>query len=208
MLFFRRRGEPRVSGTLLAWLRRTGDIVRRVNERNMGECLGEVANQTLSASVVFLREQADVVAQADQPLKQALRVRAASDQEIGVGEPEATGKEGPPAGRQPGLGRDSVVSEHAPAVQELSLEGLDSAMDARVVGWQEADLRDQQRARIQQVAVVLRANEPRSVLNARRQTSSWISARIPRQRSTGPSRPNASTALMPRSNATHAITFE
>ena len=33
-----------LSGTLLAWLRRTGDIVRRVDERNMGERLGEVAD--------------------------------------------------------------------------------------------------------------------------------------------------------------------
>jgi hypothetical protein len=105
MSSLRRLDEPRVSGTLLAWLRRVGDIIRRVDKRNMGECLGEVANQTLSASVVFFREQADVVAQADQPLKQALRVRAASDQEIGVGEPEATGKEGAFAGRQAVLGR-------------------------------------------------------------------------------------------------------
>ena len=49
MSLLRRLGEPRVSGTLLAWFRRTGDIVLRVNERNMGECLGEVANQTLKS---------------------------------------------------------------------------------------------------------------------------------------------------------------
>jgi transposase len=36
MSLLRRLGEPRVSGTLLAWFRRTGDIVRRVNERNCG----------------------------------------------------------------------------------------------------------------------------------------------------------------------------
>jgi hypothetical protein len=62
MSLLRGLGKPRVSGTLLAWLRRVGDIIRRVDKRNMGECLGEVANQTLSASVVFFREQADVVA--------------------------------------------------------------------------------------------------------------------------------------------------
>src|ERR1700730_2857592 len=105
MSLLRRLGEPRVSGTLLAWFRRTGDIVRRVNKRNMGECLGEAANQTLSASVVFLREQADVVAQADQPLEQVPRVGGASDQDIGAGEPEATGKEGAFAGRQAVPGR-------------------------------------------------------------------------------------------------------
>ena len=64
-------------GTLLAWLRRMSDIVCRVDKRDMGERLREVADQALSAGVVFLREQADVVAQADQPLEQALRVRGA-----------------------------------------------------------------------------------------------------------------------------------
>jgi hypothetical protein len=52
----------RVPGTLLARLRGSGDIVRRVDERNMRKCLGEVANQTLGARVIFLREQADIVA--------------------------------------------------------------------------------------------------------------------------------------------------
>jgi hypothetical protein len=62
-----------------------GDIVSRVDERDMGKCLREVAHETLSASFVFLCKQADVIAQADQTLEQALRVRAASDQDIGVG---------------------------------------------------------------------------------------------------------------------------
>ena len=170
--------------------------------------LGEVANQTLSASVVFLREQADVVAQADQPLKQALRVRAASDQEIGVGEPEATGKEGAFAGRQAVLGRGSVVPKHEPAVQELSLDGLDSALDARVVGWQEADLRDQQRARIQQAAVVLlgerakiRVERPPAdlLVDLRADPAPAVDRAVETERLDG---------LDPRSNATHAITFE
>ena len=36
----------------------------------MGERLREIANQTLSARVIFLGEQPNVVAQGDQPLKQ------------------------------------------------------------------------------------------------------------------------------------------
>jgi hypothetical protein len=92
--------------------------------------------------------------QADEPLEQALRIRPASDQDIGVREPEATGQEGAFAGRQPIPRRGGVVPKHEPAAQELSLDGLDRALDAHIVGRQEADLRDQQRARVQQVAVV------------------------------------------------------
>ena len=39
-----------------------GYIVCRIDERNMGECLGEVADQPLSESIIFFREEADVVA--------------------------------------------------------------------------------------------------------------------------------------------------
>jgi hypothetical protein len=58
----RRLGEPRISGTLFAWLPSMGYIVCRIDERNMGECLGEVADQPLSESIIFFREEADVVA--------------------------------------------------------------------------------------------------------------------------------------------------
>jgi hypothetical protein len=66
----------------------------------VGQGLRKVTDQALSAGVIFLAEQADVVAQADEPLKQALCVGGTSDQYIGVGEPDATRKEGALAGRQ------------------------------------------------------------------------------------------------------------
>src|ERR1700720_2059212 len=81
--------EPRVSGALLAWLRHAGNVVCRVDQRNMEKGLRKVADHALSAGVILLAEQADVVAQADEPLKQALCVGGTSDQYIGVGEPEA-----------------------------------------------------------------------------------------------------------------------
>ena len=86
--------------------------MRRVHERDMGERLREIANQTLSARVIFLREQPNVVAQGDQLLKQPSRVRETPDQDIGVGKPEAAGKEGAFTGRQPVLGLGGVISEH------------------------------------------------------------------------------------------------
>ena len=45
------------------------DVMRCVDKRYMGERLGEVTNQALSTCVVFLREQAHIVAEADQPLE-------------------------------------------------------------------------------------------------------------------------------------------
>ena len=59
---FRRLCEPRASGTLFDWLLSMDYIVCRIDERNMGECLGEIADETLSESIVFFREEADVVA--------------------------------------------------------------------------------------------------------------------------------------------------
>jgi hypothetical protein len=66
-------------------------------------------------------------------LKQAVRVGRTSDQDIGVGEPEATGKEGALAGRQAIAGGCGIVPEHESAAHELSLDSLDSTLDACVV---------------------------------------------------------------------------
>ena len=154
-LSLRRLGESRVSGTLLAWLRRMGDIVRRVDERDMGECLGKVAHHTLSASVVFLREQADVVAQADQPLKQALarphgarsghRRRRARSYREGRRLRRAAGR---PRSRQC---RTGARTRRAGAFARWPRSVPRTRGSS---GGKKADLRDQQRARIQQVAVV------------------------------------------------------
>src|SRR5262245_35002045 len=131
-----------------------GDIVRGVDEPDMGERLRKIADEALSFGVVFLGEQAHVVAQSDQFREQALRVGEAPKQDIGIGQPEAAGKEGAFAGWQAVFARRGVVAEYKPVAQKLSLDGLDGSPDTRVLGWQKADLRDQQRARIQQVAVV------------------------------------------------------
>jgi hypothetical protein len=74
---------------------------------------------------------AHIVTQAEQPVEHTLSVRGASDQDIGVSKPEATGEEGPFAGRQAVSGRSGVVPEYEPVAQELSLDRLDNALVKR-----------------------------------------------------------------------------
>ena len=59
-----------------------GDIVRGVDEPDVGERLGKVADQAPSFGVVFLGEQAHVVAQSDQSREQALRFGDAPEQDL------------------------------------------------------------------------------------------------------------------------------
>src|SRR5580704_10716750 len=66
-----------------------GQIERGADQREMAERLREVAEEALLLGVVLLREQADVVAQREQPLEERLRVALATHEGEAVGEPEA-----------------------------------------------------------------------------------------------------------------------
>ena len=61
----------------------------------VGEGLGEVAQQAPVADVVALRQQADVVAHGQHPFEQRLGLRPAAQQDEGVGQPEGAQQEGP-----------------------------------------------------------------------------------------------------------------
>jgi putative ABC transport system substrate-binding protein len=63
-------GKPRVAGALLAGLCRSGDIMRGVDESNMGECLGEVADQVALRPDVILATNSAVAF----PLQKETRV--------------------------------------------------------------------------------------------------------------------------------------
>ena len=69
----------------------------------MTEGLREVADQAAGRGVVLLGEQADVVAEGQQPLEQFHGLLVAAHERVVVGEPEAAGEEGAFAGRQPVL---------------------------------------------------------------------------------------------------------
>ena len=55
---------------LLRRLRRARQVVRGVDQRDVRERLREVADQPLASRVVLLGEQADVVAQREQPFEE------------------------------------------------------------------------------------------------------------------------------------------
>src|SRR5688572_171374 len=94
-LFFlttRNRGSrllllPRVVRTLV---NREG--TRGIDQRDVAECLREVTDQPLSLGVVLLRQQPNVVAQAEQPLKHLAPLVSTPHQGIGLRQPERTGE--------------------------------------------------------------------------------------------------------------------
>jgi hypothetical protein len=72
-----------------------GQVEGGVHQADVGEGLGEVANQAIVARVVLLRQQSEIVAQAEQALVEAdCLVTAAQDGE-GVNQPEAAREEDP-----------------------------------------------------------------------------------------------------------------
>lgn len=105
----------------------------------------EVAEEAARRRVVFLGEQAEIVAEREQFLEVAAGIVGAADEGEVVDEPEAAGQEGAfVAGEalDEGLfGGALAVDEWA--VGELALDRLDGAAHARVVWWEEAGERDQ-----------------------------------------------------------------
>ena len=190
---------------------RLGERPSRVDERHVAERLREVADAGGRARVVLLGQQPDIVAQRQQPLEQLARLVAAADQREVVGQPERARRNAPSPGGSPSTPSRRRSCSAARSRRSSSSRSIASTVP-RTRGSsarQEADQRDHQQARVELArAVVLgeRACAPRR--SPASQTSAWISSRSARQRSTGPSRPNSSTALTARSNATHAITFE
>ena len=141
---------------------------------------GKLPSNRWRSDIVFLREQADVVAQADQLIEQALRVSRAPAEDISVGKPEAGRKERAFAGRQAVLGRGSVIAEHKSAAQEPCARsprrclGRAASSAGKKPTWGISSALASNKS-----LSYAWAKAPRSVLNARRQTSSWISARMP-----------------------------
>src|SRR5690349_2953107 len=100
-----------VAGALLARLSRVADIVGRIDERDVRERLRKIAQLALSARVVFLGEQPNIVAQADEPVEHVLRLDQAASHHISVGKPETAGQKGAFAGRETVLGGGRVVTK-------------------------------------------------------------------------------------------------
>ena len=186
------------------------DLGRRVDQRHVGEGLGEVSDQSTGHRVVLLGQQAQVVAQVEQAIEELAGIVLAAEQGQAVGQPERAGQERPLAAGQPVdvAGVDGPVAEDEVTLHQLPLDGLDGGPHPGVRGREEPHQGDHQQAGVQLVRAVVLGEAPLSTLNPWSHTWSWISWRMARQRSTGPSVPYSSTVRMARSMATHAITLE
>ena len=63
----------------------------RVDQRNMREGLGEIAEHSLAPGVVLFREQTDAVSQREQPLEEGFCVAYPANGPEAAHHPEATG---------------------------------------------------------------------------------------------------------------------
>ena len=127
----------------------------RVDKADVGERLREIAHQPLRLGVVFLRQQAHVVAQTQQPFVEPLGVFMTPKEVKIVREPERAGQEGALARRQAVRPRVRAVALHEAVVHQVLLDGLDGAANARVGGRQEADQRDHQQAGVEVLRAVI-----------------------------------------------------
>ena len=87
------------------------EVEGRVDERDVRESLREVADQAFAIDVVFLGEQAEVVAQGEQALEEALRIFGAADGFEAADHPEAAGQKYAFAGRQAVVDLGGVVAK-------------------------------------------------------------------------------------------------
>src|SRR5438105_2521796 len=111
--------------------------MRRVDQRDVRERLGEVAEHAACDRVVLLREKSDVVAQAEQSREYLLRLVAPSKQDQIVDKPEAASEESAFAASQAVFRASSVVAPDEAVHHEIALNGLDRRLDAWIGGRKE-----------------------------------------------------------------------
>ena len=129
----------------------------RVDQRHVGEGLREVSDHAPGVGVVLLGQQAEVVAQGEQPLEDLDRLVGTPDHVQAVDQPEGAGEERPLPALQ-AVDRAVVarlVAQHEAVIHQLALDRLDRADHPGVGGGQEADQRDHEDAGVEQVAVVV-----------------------------------------------------
>lgn len=99
-----------------------GEVVRRVDERDVGKGLREVADEPPGRDVVLLSQQAHIVAQARKPLEEAPRIVEATEEDIGIRQPESAGQEGAFTRRQAVPAGAGVVAQHEAVAQQTALD--------------------------------------------------------------------------------------
>ena len=78
---------------LLARLLGFAEVMRGVDQRDVGQRLREIAGLAPAPESIFLRQQAEIVGDRDHAVEQRLRLVEFARQHMGVGEPQAAGEE-------------------------------------------------------------------------------------------------------------------
>ena len=123
----------------------------------MGERLGKVAHEPTRDRVVLLGQQAEVVAQVEEPLEELAGIVVTTQQRQAVSHPERAGQEGTfSAGEAVDLARvRGAIAEDEVPFDQLSLDGLDRPPHPRVSRREESDQRDHQQAGIERIGPVV-----------------------------------------------------
>ena len=88
----RRLRRPRVrAAAMLRRPARAREVARRIDDRHVAERLREVTQHAARPRIVFLGEQAHIVAQREQSIEEPDRIALATDEAQRVGEPERAG---------------------------------------------------------------------------------------------------------------------
>lgn len=132
-------------------MRGARQIEGRVDQRDVGEGLREVADLPAISRIVFLREQPEIVAQRQQAVEQTLGLLAASDGDVGVREPEAAGQEDAFTGFEPVIGDFRVVAAYEAVDEQVPFDRLDSPDISWIARRDEADLGEQQQAGVERL---------------------------------------------------------
>src|SRR5580700_1990296 len=97
-------------------------IVRRVDERDMGKCLRKISELAAKNGIVFLGQQADVVAQIEQTQEEFARLPMTARDGVVVCEPERARQERSLTRRQAVDTGLRWIPEHEAAVHQFPLD--------------------------------------------------------------------------------------
>ena len=78
---------------LLRRIERMMNVMRSVDERDVGQGLREIARLTPRRRIVFLRQQSDIIGDGCDALEQFARLVDIAGEDVDVGEPQGAGKE-------------------------------------------------------------------------------------------------------------------
>src|SRR5262249_3643124 len=120
------------AGALLCGLCSASEVTCRINQSDMGKVLWVVADNTLRLPIRFLRQETEVIAQREQPLKEAARVIEPPKEHETVDKPEAARKKNPLAACQTIFRSLRVIAAHQPVDDQMAFNCLDCAKQAFV----------------------------------------------------------------------------